>query len=155
MSCPKFKLRWVKDQERRQELKEQLVAECQALSSSVAENSVTLPPNPAVSVPEIDFYEFEDTSVDTYSAEQEVMNFLGFSGFGLETLNNFPNIKKIFLKYNTPTPSSAPVERLFSLGGIVLTPRRNRLSDSRFEMLVLMRFNHHFNCPNPLFQDEN
>ncbi|KAI4805082.1 hypothetical protein KUCAC02_009715, partial [Chaenocephalus aceratus] len=39
---------------------------------------------------------------------------------------------------------SAPVERLFSLGGIVLSPRRNRLSDKRFERLLLMRYNRTF-----------
>uniref|UniRef100_A0A672NZU5 BED-type domain-containing protein n=1 Tax=Sinocyclocheilus grahami TaxID=75366 RepID=A0A672NZU5_SINGR len=65
-------------------------------------------------------------------------------GYEFESLNQFPNIKNILLKFNTPTPSSAPVERLFSLGDLVLTPRRNRLSDKRFEKLLLMRYNHCF-----------
>uniref|UniRef100_A0A8C4H9B9 HAT C-terminal dimerisation domain-containing protein n=1 Tax=Dicentrarchus labrax TaxID=13489 RepID=A0A8C4H9B9_DICLA len=86
-----------------------------------------------------------------YSAENEVIDYLR-SAYDLQILHQFPNIKKIFLKYNTPTPSSAPVERLFSLGGLVLTPRRNRLSDKRFEKLLLMRYNHWFTHPTPLFQ---
>jgi hypothetical protein len=32
--------------------------------------------------------------------------------------------------------SNAPVERLFALDGHILTPRHNRLSEERFEMLL-------------------
>lgn len=103
----------------------------------------------------MDFYEFEAECDESYTAEQEVMDYLRSGVYELENLNHFPNIKNVFLKYNTPTPSSAPVERLFSLGGLVLTPRRNRLSDRRFEMLLLMRYNHCFSCPNPLFYPEH
>uniref|UniRef100_A0A3P9J033 HAT C-terminal dimerisation domain-containing protein n=1 Tax=Oryzias latipes TaxID=8090 RepID=A0A3P9J033_ORYLA len=102
----------------------------------------------------MEFFEFESEPEDCYSADQEVMNYLSSGGFELDTLSNFPAVKKVFLKYNTPTPSSAPVERLFSLGGLVLTPRRNRLSDSRFEKLLLMRYNHCFTSPDHLKKSE-
>lgn len=62
----------------------------------------------------------------------------------MDTLNHFPMIKKLSLKLNAATPSSAPVERLFSLGNLILSPKRNRLADHKFEKLLLLRYNHWF-----------
>lgn len=50
-------------------------------------------------------------------------------------------LKELFLKYNTPIPSSAAVERLFSTAKDVLKPKRNRLTDRHFEMLLFLRKN--------------
>uniref|UniRef100_M4AVU6 BED-type domain-containing protein n=1 Tax=Xiphophorus maculatus TaxID=8083 RepID=M4AVU6_XIPMA len=130
VSCPKFKLRWLRDAGRREQVKELLVAECRKV--------VPAPHSPTTTVSqgEMDFFTFEPQPEETYSAEQEVMDYLR-SAYDLEILHRFRNIKKIFLKYNTPTPSSAPVERRFCLGGLVLTPRRNRLSDRRFGKTIV------------------
>lgn len=148
VSYTKFKLQWLRDESGREQLKELLTAEC--CTTAPAAQSPASVPNTFASQGEVDFFTFEAEPVETFSAEKEVMDYLR-SAYDLQILHQFSNIKNIFLKCNTPTPSSAPVERLFSLGGLVLTPNRNRLFDQRFEKLLLMRYNHWFTRPTPLF----
>ena len=45
----------------------------------------------------------------------------------------------MYIALNTGLPSSAAVERLFSLGGRVLSPMRSRLSSMHFEMMTFLR----------------
>lgn len=49
------------------------------------------------------------------SLETEVIYYLK-SAPVMESLHRFPRVKKVALRYNAATPSSAPVERLFSVG---------------------------------------
>lgn len=62
----------------------------------------------------------------------------------LKSLKRYPNILKVFELENTPLASSGSVERLFSFAGIILTPNRQKLSDSNFEQLVLLKANKNF-----------
>ena len=48
-------------------------------------------------------------------------------------------IRQLFLKFNSSTPSSTPVERLFSGAAQILTPRRNRLSVEHIDMMLLLK----------------
>ena len=50
----------------------------------------------------------------------------------LDCLDKYPKIRRLFLRYNVTILSSAPVERLFSLGSLVLSSRRNGLTDQKF-----------------------
>ena len=89
-----------------------------------------------------DFYEFDsDEDNTTQSAVESEVNDYAKK---YECLNKYPTVKRVFLEFNTTIPSSAPVERLFSLGNLVLTPKRNRLTDARFEKMLLMRYNKDF-----------
>jgi len=56
-------------------------------------------------------------------------------------------VKSLFLHFNTSIPCSAPVERLFSspAGALILSKKRNKLTDKRFEQLLLLKVKHHCN----------
>ena len=82
-----------------------------------------------------------DGSKSRGTAGSQAMSYLANSDKPLETLNLFPSVKLVFIRYNTALPSSAAVERLFSCVGLVANPRRNRLSDSNFEKLLLLKQN--------------
>ena len=71
----------------------------------------------------------------------------------LSTLNihMFPKLNrdawvKAFIQYNTAIPSSAAVERLFSIGSGVMSPKRTRLTSKNFEMLVFLKGNKKLSC---------
>lgn len=88
-------------------------------------------PQLAASPAEMDFFDFENQPTESFSAEKEITDYLR-SRYELEILNQFPNLKKMYMKW------------LFSLGGLVLSPKRNSQCDRRFEKLLLMRYNHCF-----------
>ena len=62
----------------------------------------------------------------TSQVKAEAMNFLSDADKSLSRLNFFPAVQRLFLKFNTALPSSTPVQRLFSIAGLIETSRRNR-----------------------------
>ena len=83
-----------------------------------------------------DFLSFDDRQPST---ESELERYLNDKDKRLEMLDKYPNIKKLFMRYNTMLPSSAPVERLFSMAALVLTGKRANLSDTLLEHLILLK----------------
>ena len=145
-SLPMFKLRWCKDQAKKEMVKGYLAAECHKVTAQpgpVQQPEVTTTLTPSTSKAQ-DFFNFEEDDDTFSSVESEIISYLRTAETEMDVLQQFPTIKEVSLKKNAATPSSAPVERLFSLGSLVLCPKRNKLKDKRFEKLLLMRYNHWF-----------
>ena len=87
------------------------------------------------------FLFFCDTNVAFNSVSVELDIYINDISRDIDTLHRFPLVKKVFVAKNIALPSSAPVERLFSIGGQILTPRKNGLSDEHFEELLMLRAN--------------
>lgn len=88
-----------------------------------------------------DFFDFRQK---VHSNEEELQQFLKSNNSNTEMLHNYPKLKNHFIKYNTPLPSSASVERLFSCGSFVLTPQRSHLNDDTMEHQLLLKINKNF-----------
>ncbi|XP_040176813.1 zinc finger BED domain-containing protein 4-like [Rana temporaria] len=149
VTLTKFKLRWLRSQELKDKFKASLLAECRriVLEEPQQGNSTSTQQHHTDSAKENDLFSFEEDEEETTSlAENQVADYIRSSAQNIDSLCGFSLIKKISLRYNAATPSSAPVERLFSLGKLVFSPKRNRLSDQKFEKLLLLRYNHWLTC---------
>ena len=145
---PKFKLRWVSDN-RKEFVKEAFLSECKVVATACATKEI--PNSTAASAQSAteekdDFFDFDEPENSQVIAVNKVtMECLRFleepCDESLEVLHQFPTVKYLFRKLNATVPSSAPVERLFSSGSLISTPRRNRLTDKRFEQLLLLKSN--------------
>lgn len=134
-SIPQFRLRWMEDK-----TAEQAVCFLREEVAFIKPSEVQQPsPEPADVDDDEDFFQFSASRPAI--GEEEVLKFLTDGDKSLSCLLKYPLVKQVFVIHNTPLPSSAPVERLFSLGGRVLIPSKQGLSDSNFEKLVLLRFN--------------
>ena len=151
VSTRQYKMRWVPP-DRREAVSALFMANVVGLAScSVHTSAAEVGELTAVCADDDDYGYGPETSVtpDAVSVAShqesavkiEVMHYLDNSSKELYSLLAYPHVMAAFVKYNTTLPSSAPVERLFSIGGLIATPRRNRLSDATFERLLMLKMN--------------
>uniref|UniRef100_A0A9J8C1H8 BED-type domain-containing protein n=1 Tax=Cyprinus carpio carpio TaxID=630221 RepID=A0A9J8C1H8_CYPCA len=138
MTVPQFRLWWLPESER-EHLRAKLIDEVSQLYHHTATSD-----NTGETANEEEFFSYgpQRSGRDgQQEAVEEVQKYLDGTNKELTCLNEFPGVKKIFIKFNTTLLSSAPVERLFSHGGNILTAKRSSLSDEHFEQVLLLRYN--------------
>ena len=142
LTSPKFKLKWVDSQDKKDAYKQMMVDELRLLESDTLTEDDGSGPSGTQDKEKNIFYEFDtdDDKITADDVESEVVEYFK-NAKTLECLSRYPKIKQLFLKYNVTIPSSVSVKRLFSLGSLVLSSRCNRLTDGKFEKLLLMRYN--------------
>jgi len=151
ISHPYFKTVWIKNQVKKDlaisDFKKTVL---NVLNSKENEASTDkrLVENSEVSEDEVENSSFFSWSNDkhqgtsTIFVENEVTQYLSRSPTKkLTSLNKYPNIKKVFICHNTPLPSSAPIERVFSISNAILTKRRGKMDDKTFEKTIFLKYN--------------
>lgn len=134
---PLFKLKWITSDSKKKKIKKKMKELFKPKDSS----RKVSPESEKEPLPHAKFFSFFDAN---NNKEKE-----GFIGSYLESdltsdlrsVTQIPELREIFLKYNTVIPSSAPVERLFSIASLILSPRRMNLSDELFEQLLFLKCN--------------
>ena len=92
-----------------------------------------------------DFFDYSTTPSTDAAAnpvDKECIHYLSDVNTDLIMLARYSRcrygrMRRVFIKFNTPLPSSAPVEKLCSTAQEIEVQRRNLLSDSMFEKLLL------------------
>uniref|UniRef100_A0A3Q2NS65 Uncharacterized LOC105933045 n=1 Tax=Fundulus heteroclitus TaxID=8078 RepID=A0A3Q2NS65_FUNHE len=142
-TTPQFRLWWMPASER-EEMCALLAAEAsQAEPGDAAEANTSRSLSTIKSEDDFFSYGSAKTSIQIQprGVTEEIRRYVEGTGKSLECLQDFPRVKQLFLKYNTTLPSTAPIQRLFSQKGNLMSSQRNFLTDDYFERVQLLRYN--------------
>lgn len=154
MLLPKFKLNYLESSQRPagkalliQAVQQVVHAAASATSATpAATEPVQAPASTTIqsSTDDDDLYGFMmeqniESVVDT-EVNAEVELYIASASVETKSLLAFPKIAAAFCRYNAALPSSAVVERLFSVAGQILTARRCKMSDENFDHSVFLRY---------------
>lgn len=82
-------------------------------------------------------------SCQAQDGAKQLDGYLACSADHMDLLKSFPVVCKLFPKLNTALPASAACKRLFSIAGLVFSPRRPRLNSHYFESQLFLKMNRH------------
>lgn len=141
ISTPRFKGSFIEKDDDLIFTKNLLIAECKKMRVNIPD--IAQERNCNVTQDEFLVSVSRDVRRNSLEAEtdSEVARFLCDVRTDDSILNEFPNIKAVFSKYNTTICSSAPIERVFSQSLMIFAPRRNRLSAVHFEQTLHLKHN--------------
>ena len=156
MLIPKFRLSCVSDEERLQR-REQLLTYVQNVQREVTPPTPTslqaqeqLDANATMNnhndcdndeKPAYDLFDFLSNSEnESASVIDQVNSYLTSKLTTVDMLTQYPAVAESFKKCNSTLPSSATVERLFSVASQILTKRRCRISDKNFDKLIFLHY---------------
>ena len=140
ISNPIFKTKWIKSEAKKSEAISLLRREVQELEQKAKIVKPNIEPQPERDMQDNNFYDFGDPE-EAKDEGSEVDNYLCSREKSLESLQKFPFIREIYIRYNTILASSASVERVFSKGKIVFNTKRHSLTDDHFEQQLLLNCN--------------
>ena len=89
---------------------------------------------------EDDFFSALQSSQAQDSTKQ-LDGYLACSADQMNLLKSFPAVLKLSVKLNTPLPASAACERLFSVAGLIFSPKRAFIGSKNFENQLLLQLN--------------
>ena len=120
ITLPQFRLRWL-DDDKKAYARTLLYQYVSTVEQQTERESQPCSVSGSASL-EDDFFCLDSQLANTADTRVEVDVYLTDTSRDIASLDRFASIKSLFLKFNTALPFSAPVERLFSLGGQILTP---------------------------------